>query len=171
MPQDTVPDPTDEGTLRPNERPLRKSGTSFQPMKIEQRDFQITLPNNVSPDDPFALFRLYYNSDIIDSMIKSTNDYQRKPSESKCQYARACDWSSTTTPEIYIYLAIRIYMTLYICNEISDYWSTSAFTPDHPITRYMPRNRFQELHMRFRIGSDNSTTYSRVWLSIQISLS
>jgi hypothetical protein len=42
-------------------------------------------------------------------------------------------------------------MTLYICNEISDYWNTKDFTPDYPITSYMSRNYFQELYMRVRI--------------------
>ena len=91
MPEDTVPDPTDDGTLRPNEKPLRKSGTCFQPMQIQYHDTQITLPNNVSFDDPFALFRLYYNQYIIESIIKNTNEYIPGPIGPKSQHSRACE--------------------------------------------------------------------------------
>ena len=69
----------------------------------------------------------------------------------------------TCAGEIYLYLAIRIYMTLYICNEIADYWNTKDFTPDHPIASYMSRDRFQELYMCMRIyGEDVEGPYAKV---------
>jgi len=34
MPEDTVFDSTDKGTLRPNENPLRKKGDTFKPMQL-----------------------------------------------------------------------------------------------------------------------------------------
>jgi hypothetical protein len=34
MPEDTVFDSTDKGTLRPNEDPLQKKGHAFKPMKL-----------------------------------------------------------------------------------------------------------------------------------------
>jgi hypothetical protein len=52
--------------------------------------------------------------------------------------------------EIYTYFATRIYMTLHIENKISDYLNTSDITLFHPISKYIPRNRFQELYLRFR---------------------
>lgn len=54
-------------------------------------------------------------------------------------------------------------MSLYVCNEIADYWNTSGFTPDHPISSYMSRNRSQELHMRVRIhGNGVEGPYDKV---------
>jgi hypothetical protein len=44
--------------------------------------------------------------------------------------------------EIYVYFALRIYMTLYVCNEISDYWDTKDFTPIYPISKEMSKDRF-----------------------------
>jgi hypothetical protein len=41
-------------------------------------------------------------------------------------------------------------MTLHEDNEIADYWSTKDMTPEHPITEYLSRDRFQELHIRVR---------------------
>jgi len=155
MPEDTVFDSTDKGTLRPNEDPICKQGATFKPMQLPNWDWEITLPENTSPDDPITLFTMYYTPEIIDLIVEKTNQYLREPQDDSCPHARANDWYPTCSGEIYLYLAIRIYMTLYICNEISDYWNTKDFTPDHPITSYMSRNRFQELHMRVRIYGEN----------------
>ena len=46
-------------------------------------------------------------------------------------------------------------MTLYIYNEISNYWNIKDFTPDYPITSYISRNRFQELYIHMRIYREN----------------
>jgi hypothetical protein len=51
MPEDTVFDSTDRGTLRPNAKPLRKKGDAFYPMKLCDFGWEITLPEHVSPDD------------------------------------------------------------------------------------------------------------------------
>jgi hypothetical protein len=40
----TIADPTDDGTLRPNEKPLPKAGTAFRPLKITQKEYKIHLP-------------------------------------------------------------------------------------------------------------------------------
>jgi Transposase IS4 len=53
-------------------------------------------------------------------------------------------------------------MTLYVCNEIADYWDRNDFTPNHPITHYMSRDRFQELYMRVRLaGSEAKGPYAK----------
>ena len=78
-------------------------------------------------------------------------------------YTRANQWYPTCRGELYLYFAIRIYMTLYIQNEISDYWSKGDFMPYHNIMDKMPRNRFQELHMRVRLAGTNADgPYTRV---------
>jgi hypothetical protein len=59
-------------------------------------------------------------------------------------------------------MAMRIYMTIRECNEISDYWDTSKVAPSHPIAKYVARDQFQEPHMRFRIRLDYSNIYIRV---------
>ena len=163
MPEDTVFDSTDKGTLRPNAKPIRKKGNAFKPMQLPNWDWQITLPENASPDDPITLFTMYYTPGIIDLIVKKTNEYARKPQDDSSPYARANQWYPTCSGEIYLYLAIRIYMSLYVCNEIADYWNTLDFTPDHLITSYISRNRFQELHIRVRIhGKDVEGPYAKV---------
>jgi Transposase IS4 len=163
MPDHTVFDPTDKGTLRPNEDPLRKQGESFKPMQLPNWGWEINLPDNVSPDDPITLFTMYYSPEIIDLIVESTNNYMRKPRDESRPYARANAWYPTSRGEIYVYFAIRIYMTLHVDNEIADYWTTKEMTPEHPITKYMSRNRFQELHMRVRVhGEEAEGPYAKV---------
>ena len=116
----TEVDPTDDGTLRPNEKPISNSGTGFQPMRLEDHDIEITLPDGVSADDPYSLFQLYYSEEIIQTIVDATNNYERAISSDNPK-ARGKDWYPATTHEIYLYLAICIYIILYIENKISNY--------------------------------------------------
>ena len=86
MPEDTVFNPTDQGTLRPNKPTIQKAGARFIPIYIEERPTYITLPKAVSPLDPYSLFELYYTPKIINSIIEVTNAYNR--SSSKSLFAR-----------------------------------------------------------------------------------
>ena len=165
MPEDTVFDSTDKGTLWPNEDPLRNKGDAFKPMELPNQGWEITLPDDVSPDNPITLFTMYYTPEIIDLIVKKTNNYLREPQDDSCPRARAKEWYPTCSGEIYIYFAISIYMTLYVCNEISDYWDTKDFTPIHPICKEISRDRFQELHMRVRLaGKEAIGPYAKVSL-------
>jgi hypothetical protein len=121
MPEDTVFDSTDKGTLRPNAKPISKQGDTFKPMQLPNWGWQIMLPENASPDDPITLFTMYYTPEIIDIIVKKTNEYRREPRDESRPHARANQWYPTSCGEIYIYLTIRIYMSLTVCNEISDY--------------------------------------------------
>jgi hypothetical protein len=163
MPEDTVFDFTNKGTLRPNSKPLRTKGDAFYPMKLPDFGWEITLPEHTSPNDPITLFTLYYTPEIMDLIVEKTNEYAREPINDLQPFARANQWYPTCRGELYIYFAIRIYITLYICNEISDYWDTRSFTPIYPITEEMSRNRFQELYIRVRLaGKEAVGPYAKV---------
>ena len=151
MREDIENDPTDQGTKRPNAPPLKKAGSQFKPMDLPDFDFDITLPDDASPEDPISLFTMYYTPEIIDKIVEYTNNHFRTPKDPNRPLSRALQWYPTTRGEIYVFLAIRIYMTLNVQNEISDYWDTRKVTPSHHITNYLTRDRYQELHMRFRI--------------------
>jgi Transposase IS4 len=150
MAEGTEFDPTDTGTLRPNAKPLQKRGTQFQPMECPEFDFQIRLPRRIDPRDAFALFSLYYTPEIIESMVKYTNSSPRKAHDPAKARSRANAWYPTCAKEIYTFFGIRIYMTVFPLNQIEEYWDTRLGTPFHYFTRYMSRDRFQELRMRYR---------------------
>jgi hypothetical protein len=79
MPEDTVFDPTDKGTLRLNAKPLRTKGDAFYPMKLPDFGWEITLSEHVSPNDPITLFTMYYTPEIIDLIVEKMNKYLREP--------------------------------------------------------------------------------------------
>jgi hypothetical protein len=152
MPNLTVFDSTDKGTLRPDEEPLESTGDKFVPMKLPHFDWEIHLPEDVSPDDPITLFTMYYTPKIMDMIVENTNNYARKSRNELAPRARVKEWYPTCRGELYLYFAIRIYMTLVVLNEISDYWDKTKIMPIHEITKWMARDRFQELHMRVRLA-------------------
>ena len=76
MPEDTIFNSTDKGTLRPNENPLRKKGDTFKPMQLPDFGWEITLPENTSPNNPITLFTMYYIPEIIDLIVVKTNEYR-----------------------------------------------------------------------------------------------
>lgn len=117
MPSITVPDPTDLGTLRPDEPAITTPGAKFTPLEVADRPTHIYLPDNVTPLDPYSLFEQYYTLEIIESFVKATNDYERKCRPTK----RACGkgWYKTIVQEIYIFFAVQIYMI--VINMIQDY--------------------------------------------------
>jgi Transposase IS4 len=149
MPEDTIANTTDPGTYWPKAPALKTKSDHFEPMKLPDFEPEIHLPDHMSPDDPIIIFTLYYTPEIIEQIIESTNLNSRQPKDPSKPKARAYSWVLTTSGEIYIYFAIRIYMTLHIENKIADYWNTQKATPIHSISKYITRDRFQELYIRF----------------------
>jgi len=165
-----ITDPTDPGTLRPHEKAFKKTGGEFFPIEIPEFVLQINLPTTCA-NDPLAIFLLYYTPEIIDMIVKNTNDFILKPQKDTAKKrSRVYNWVPTNRHEIYQYFGIRIYMTIHIENEIQDYWSIKSNVPIHSIARIMPRDRFQALHRRVRIAGENTQgPYERVRSLLNIS--
>jgi hypothetical protein len=89
MPEDTVFDPTNKGTLRPRAKPIRKKGDSFKPMQLPNWGWEINLPEDVSPDDPITLFTMYYTPEIIELIVQKTNNFERNSGDPQRPYSRA----------------------------------------------------------------------------------
>jgi hypothetical protein len=69
MTKDIINDLTDRGTKQPNTKPLLKARHKFILMILSDFDFEITLSNNVFPDDPISLFTMYYTPEIINTIV------------------------------------------------------------------------------------------------------
>ena len=99
----------------------------------------------------------------MDMIVQNTNNYIRQPKDDLQPFARANGWYPTDRGELYLYFAIRIYMTLVVLNEISDYWDKTKIMPTHEITKWISRDRFQELHIRVRLaGMEADGPYTKV---------
>ena len=100
---------------------------------------------------------------MIDHIVSCTNDYKGRPQNKSKSYARRNKWYPTTRGKLYTYFAIRVYMTLYIENELSDYWSIKEATLIHPIAIEIARDRFLELYIRVRLkGADTDIFYEKI---------
>jgi hypothetical protein len=93
---------------------------------------------------------MYYTPEIINLIVEKINSYLREPQDKSYPRTRVKEWYLTSCGEIYISLAIRIYIILYVDNEIADYWNIRDFTPSYLIASYISRDRFQELYIRVR---------------------
>jgi hypothetical protein len=89
MPEKTIFDPIDKGTPQLNTKLLRKKGAVFEPMKLPDFGWEITLLEHISPDDPITLFTLYYMPEIIDLIVEKTNKYTREPENDSPFFTRA----------------------------------------------------------------------------------
>jgi hypothetical protein len=89
MPGGTRFDTTDEGTLRPNAKPLEKAGNEFKPMKLEEKYFEINIPEHAYPNDPITLWGLYYPLEIIDIIVLHTNERVRNAQDPHKPQSRA----------------------------------------------------------------------------------
>ncbi|KFA77474.1 hypothetical protein S40288_08709 [Stachybotrys chartarum IBT 40288] len=153
-------------TGRPNFEPVADCGSVFYPFKLEQRHPILS----TLPASPVDLFQLFLPISLVESWVHYTNEapepargpgpgsrgnssYKQQPSQ------RGKVWSPTSVPEIYIWLAIQIYIGLHRETRLEDYWKvsrTEGHLPSHPIVKYMTFNRFQLLSRRIRISPFSS---------------
>jgi hypothetical protein len=61
-----------------------------------------------------------YPPEIIEYIVEMTNLNPPESSNQQCLHTRAKDWHPTSAGEIYTYIAMRLYMTMYVENEITD---------------------------------------------------
>ncbi|KFA79688.1 hypothetical protein S40288_10062 [Stachybotrys chartarum IBT 40288] len=112
----------DDITGRPNFEPIADCGSVFYPFKLEQRH-PILSTLLASPVD---LFQLFLPISLVESWVCYTNEapepargpgpgshgnssYTQQPSQ------RGKAWSPTSVPEIYLWLAIQIYIARVNC--------------------------------------------------------
>ena len=60
-------------------------------------------------------------------------------------------WKPTSIAEIYIWLAIIVYIGINKQERLSDYWTEHPARPSHLITKYLTFRRFQQLLRHIRI--------------------
>ena len=157
----TRPDPMDTGTLRPDLPPLEKPGTQFEPLECPQFDRKINLPPNITPSNTLGIFSLFFLLPIVQTIVRNTNKNHERIPRPIQKHARAQDWVDTTVQEIYIYLGILIYMSIYKEPEFEGYWHIGPLSLYHPILDWISRNRFEALYCRFRISDPDKD--SLIW--------
>jgi hypothetical protein len=69
--------PTNNTTKRPNSPLLKRSGSYFIPIKLNEFRYQIILPYYASSNDLISLFTLYYTFKIVKQIVQYTNKDKR----------------------------------------------------------------------------------------------
>ena len=152
-----VADSTDDGTLRPDLPPTTKAGTKYTLMRTQYFPPIITLPSDINRSDLYALWKLFFTSDVIRQFCSATN--------SKGITRTSGEWRDVNEREMLVYLGIWIYMGLHYEDDIKKYWSTGPLTLGHEhIRKVMTRDRFLAIYRSFRILShETDKVYEKVY--------
>jgi hypothetical protein len=116
----TVSNTTDpNGTLQPNLLPGPITGTQFGALKCPKFDPVISLPASVDRSSPYAIWSLFFTSQILETIVRNTNKQGQSWPDSQGVHARV--WRTLDLPKFYAWLAILFYIGLHLENETRDY--------------------------------------------------
>lgn len=124
-------------------------GFNFQPFKPQHRDFIM----QDLPDNPVALFQLFCPESLIDQWVLWTNDWVAHQLLYRPR-ASLDGWTPVSLSEVYIWLAILIYIGIHTKSRIRDHWKTSkagSMHPTSPIMKFMTFRRFAIIFRNIRI--------------------
>ena len=117
----TTGDPTDSrGTKRPNEGPIIEISHTFKPIIVAERPVKICLPPNIRPDDPFGIFSLFFNKEVLSVIIKNTNTYGARHHKDLIAI-----WQNTSATELRVFFGVLIYRSLHPHPKHKDYWNSA----------------------------------------------
>jgi hypothetical protein len=120
----------------------------FEPLKMaEPFPPTIELPPEVKIESPYSLFALFFSDDLIALLSSNTNKYAK----TKHAGQSGREWHKTTTSDIEIFLAILIYIGVYISPSDKDYWLTDE-EPLHMPRRFIGLNRFEQIKRFFYVA-------------------
>ena len=160
MPANTVGDSTDpEGTLRPDEAPIVEESHIFNPVSVEKRPRMLHLPSGVRPNDPYAIFTLFFTDAILAIIAQNTNTAAAQR-ETKLQTdhpdRKMPLWKDTSIHELKAYLGFLIYRSTCPIPTRKDFWITDPELPFHQsVYAALNRNRFEELEASLHISDPN----------------
>src|SRR5258706_850161 len=89
----------------------------YEPLKCPDFAPKLNLP--CDSGDPLAIFELFFPIGQITTIVENTNKKARQPDRTTCPYVQ--EWKDVSIAEVYIWLAILIYMGLYPLNDIESY--------------------------------------------------
>lgn len=117
------------------------------------------------PKDPVSLFQLFCPVSLVEEWVGWTNSNVALLLTKEVPPKPLASWHQTTVAEVYIWLAILIYIGIHKEKRVSDYWITpkpGELKLVHPVTKWMTYPRFQQLFQFLRISppSESNTTRS-----------
>ncbi|KAG5815635.1 hypothetical protein H9Q74_011574 [Fusarium xylarioides] len=142
----------DDVTCRPVFSPTTRCGAYFLPLIMPSQDLHI----NPLPQTPLELFQLFVPSSLVESWVRYTNSWVQSLLQSRQlgPASRLQGWYETSVAEVYVWLAILIYIGIHKESTIHSHWETSGpghQDADHSIRKYLTYDRFQLLQRHLRV--------------------
>ncbi|KJZ69679.1 hypothetical protein HIM_10926 [Hirsutella minnesotensis 3608] len=139
-----------DNTCRPALPPLPTRGSKFEPLEVPFRAPEV---RNL-PTTALALFEAFVPLDLVEKWVLWTNREPFSRSQAPLPHSRRLRWTPITPDEVYIWLAILIYLGLHRERRIQDHWKTSRLgiqRPTHPIVKFMTFDRFTQILRNLRL--------------------
>ena len=147
--KDPKPSRTPKGRP-PKPWPLPK----YKPVKIKQpwTNGHSQLPSTITPDDPYAIFNLFFTDQTIETLVRHTNEYAFLNPGPETSESRT--WFPTTVKEFRAYLGVSIWMGLHIESSIPEFWNIDPIKgPIHEqVLKHISVKRWQQIDRFFHIS-------------------
>ena len=163
--------PIDTGASQPAKTPAPAPlpMPTFQPLEINNplTHGQGNLPEDVRPDDPYAIFSLFFDEDTLQILVTHTNKYADLYPAPKTPFARS--WHPTTVRELRAYIGVYIWMGVHHESSIESYWSTNANEDSihYAVTKHISKNRWQQIDRFFHISAPNRRSNQSVFEKLE----
>ena len=138
--------PIDTGASQPAKTPAPTPWPmpTFQPLEINNplTYGQGKLPEDIRPDDPYAIFSLFFDKDTLQILVTHTNKYADLYPAPETPFARP--WHPTTVKELRAYIGVYIWMGVHHESSIETYWSTNTNEDSihYAVTKHISKNRW-----------------------------
>lgn len=138
-----------DNTCRPVFDAIEAPGHEFEPFQPIYRDSSL-------PASPMALFQLFIPELLVKEWVQYTNNAAGPlaPPVALQKRARKTAWTPFTVEEMYLWLGLVIYVGIHSEKAIERHWVIQKEGSQHPIhriTKFMTRDRFQQIQRHVRI--------------------
>jgi hypothetical protein len=136
----------------------RDRGTQFEPFNVPRHEFHIA----TLPPTPLELFQLFVPISLVEKWVHYTkiciswlkaNEWVDSWKRPMGRILRLRTWEGTYASEIYLFIAILIYMGIHIERTLKTYWSSpqpGLQSAEHLFIKFMPYWKFQLMHHHLR---------------------
>ena len=130
---------------------------AYQLNPIDIQPFECLVgPTTLIPDNPLAIFQLFFTDEILEEIVHASNEY----AESTMGSEKFSNWAKYTLEDLKAYLGFQILMSINRLPSFADYWSKNPNFRYGPVADRISRDRFRELQ-RYLHFVDNATVIPR----------
>lgn len=135
----------------------------YTPLQFDsQRVHEKGKPNGLSfrgnvTRTPISVFLRFIPLNIVDTIVSNTNSYAQL---NNAGVGRS--WRDVSRDEIKCFFGLTIYMGVFPCPRLEDYWDVSGKSPRHSICKAMGLARFQQIKRFIHIcepSGDNGKSF------------